>query len=106
MTMNSLRGFLRAFALAFLKGDWRRSEMAHRQRPRHRVVQRADGVDRDADVVAALEGEGLGRDDAGAGEEVAAVREAVVAEEPVDQLLEAALHLRERRRAGKHHLPR
>ena len=57
----------------------------------HHGTERADGGDRDGDLVAVLQGELVGRHDAGAGQQHAALGKLVVAEEAVDQLVAAAL---------------
>src|SRR6187431_1229610 len=51
------------------------------------IFQGADVVDGDGDMVAVLEGELGGRDDAGTGHQEDAAREVVVAEEVFDELL-------------------
>src|ERR1051325_9005055 len=61
------------------------------------VDERADGFDGDADLVARLQSEIVGRDNARPRQKEAALRERVVAEEKLDERLGRALELRERR---------
>src|SRR4051794_16753368 len=63
------------------------------------VLEDADAVDGDPHAVAVLEREVVGRDDAGAGEQDGAGRMRELGEQGGGELLEAALHLADRRRA-------
>src|SRR5918996_3560937 len=65
------------------------------------VREGADPRDVDLDHVTGLEREAVGRDEPGAGEEDAAGRDGVVAQEEADELLERALHTSGRRLAGE-----
>src|ERR1700734_928788 len=71
-----------------------------------RVDQSTDGVDGDANLVFALEGKGVGWNDAGAGEQKAAEREALIAEEIFDESKGIALELGEGDGAGELRLGR
>src|SRR5260221_2565033 len=72
-----------------------------RMRSRDRVDERAEAFYPDADFVAAREGEIIRRHDAGAGQQIAAVRKRVVAEKKRGELGERPFHLAERRFAAK-----
>ena len=58
---------------------WKRADSAHG------IHQRADSFNRDADFVSRLESERVGRDDADACHQIAAMRETVFAKEPVGE---------------------
>src|SRR5690348_12865368 len=60
------------------------------------VDERANGLDGDTDLVARLQCERVGRDDAGSGQKEAPLRKRVVAEEELDERVGLALELRER----------
>src|SRR5205814_389504 len=67
----------------------------------HKIFQRADGFDGYANHVAAYERERRWRHDAGARHQETAAGKTVVAEEVLDELLEAALDARNRRGLGE-----
>ena len=57
------------------------------------VDKDADAVDADANFIFACQREGVGWNDAGAGQQEASVREGLIAEEVFDESLGVALHL-------------
>ena len=69
-----------------------------------KATRRSDGFDHDVDFVAGFECEGFWRNDAGTGEEDAAVGEAGFAIELFDKLFGATLHGGESGVAGKYSL--
>src|SRR5262245_54625190 len=69
------------------------------------VDEGSNWLDRDPDFVAALQGEGVGRDDAGAGHQETAVGKSVLAKQPPDERRQRTFDSADRRFAGEHRGP-